>query len=698
MAALTLRLVKGSPLTNAELDANFSALNTELGQKLVSSDLSPYLTSATAASTYQPTLVSGTSIKTINGTSLLGSGDVTITAGVSSFNTRTGAITLSSGDVTGALGFTPYDSTNPNSYITQSGARSAISVSGSLSYNSSTGVISYTQPTNVSTFNNDAGYLTGITGTQVTTALGYTPYNSTNPSGYVDQAGARSAISVSGSLSYSSSTGVISYSTPNSDGITEGSTNLYFTDARARGAISVTQNLTYNSSTGVITGPDLSGYLTSATAASTYQTQSGMSSYLTTSSAASTYLPLAGGTLTGNLAFSGTGLKIEGDFSGAVTSRLFVQTSTANGQTLFSVMPNGTAVNSQFQAYNSSDPSNSSIAALVASSSQVRIVSGFIGTGTLNPITFIFSNTEAARFDPTTRNFLINTSTDNGTDKLQVNGSVSATSITSTSASGIRTIQAATQDGVQLLGRAGGTGSYLVTLTPTTLTASRTVTLPDAAGTVVLDTATQTLTNKTIDGASNTLTNVSLSASVTGTLPIANGGTGQTSASAAFNALSPITTAGDLIIGNGSNSATRLPIGANNTVLKSNGTTASWQTVSAGGAIVSATAPASPSDGDLWYNTNDGTLYTRYSNTWVDNSSYSNMLPSEVSLEGGDAAGSLITLILDNGSAAVSNYPLQSVFDNGLSGTVGYENSVDGGVSTTPFDPLGSAIDCGIAV
>lgn len=36
------------------------------------------------------------------------------------------------------------------------------------------------------------------------------------------------------------------------------------------------------------------------------------------------------------------------------------------------------------------------------------------------------------------------------------------------------------------------------------------------------------LTNKTINGSSNTITNVSLSAGVTGTLPIANGGTGQT--------------------------------------------------------------------------------------------------------------------------------------------------------------------------
>jgi hypothetical protein len=38
----------------------------------------------------------------------------------------------------------------------------------------------------------------------------------------------------------------------------------------------------------------------------------------------------------------------------------------------------------------------------------------------------------------------------------------------------------------------------------------------------------QTLTNKTISGASNTLTNISLSSSVTGTLPVANGGTGVT--------------------------------------------------------------------------------------------------------------------------------------------------------------------------
>ena len=48
-----------------------------------------------------------------------------------------------------------------------------------------------------------------------------------------------------------------------------------------------------------------------------------------------------------------------------------------------------------------------------------------------------------------------------------------------------KSIAAATQDAVQLQGRAGGTGSYVATITPTTLTASRTLTIPDATGTIL---------------------------------------------------------------------------------------------------------------------------------------------------------------------------------------------------------------------
>ena len=71
-------------------------------------------------------------------------------------------------------------------------------------------------------------------------------------------------------------------------------------------------------------------------------------------------------------------------------------------------------------------------------------------------------------------------------------------------------------------------------------------------------------------------------ANVTGTVAIGNGGTGQATAAAAFNALSPVTTTGDLIIGNGTNSSTRLGIGTNGYVLTSNGTTATWSAATGG--------------------------------------------------------------------------------------------------------------------
>lgn len=61
---------------------------------------------------------------------------------------------------------------------------------------------------------NPSGFLTSITSGQVTAALGFTPYNATNPSGYVTQSGARAAVSLtttgtSGAATYNSSTGVL---------------------------------------------------------------------------------------------------------------------------------------------------------------------------------------------------------------------------------------------------------------------------------------------------------------------------------------------------------------------------------------------------------------------------------------------------------------------------------------------------------
>jgi hypothetical protein len=103
-------------------------------------------------------------------------------------------------------------------------------------------------------------------------------------------------------------------------------------------------------------------------------------------------------------------------------------------------------------------------------------------------------------------------------------------------------------------------------------------------------------------------TSGTLAISYSGTaLPIANGGTGQTTASAAFNALSPITTTGDLIIGNGANSATRLGIGTSTYVLTSNGTTATWSAATGGGATGGGS--------DKIFYENDQTVNTSYSIT-----------------------------------------------------------------------------------
>jgi hypothetical protein len=75
---------------------------------------------------------------------------------------------------------------------------------------------------------------------------------------------------------------------------------------------------------------------------------------------------------------------------------------------------------------------------------------------------------------------------------------------------------------------------------------------------------------------------------VTGTVAIANGGTGQTTAVAAFDALSPATTKGDLIVSNGTDNV-RLAVGTDAYVLTADSTQASgvkWAVASGGGSAL----------------------------------------------------------------------------------------------------------------
>ena len=85
MVAIVSRAGKGSPLTNAEVDANFANLNN-------------------------------------------------------------GKVETNSGAVIAALGYTPYNATNPGNFLDQAGVRGSFSVTGDLTYNSTTGVFGVNVP------------------------------------------------------------------------------------------------------------------------------------------------------------------------------------------------------------------------------------------------------------------------------------------------------------------------------------------------------------------------------------------------------------------------------------------------------------------------------------------------------------------------------------------------------------------------
>jgi len=105
-----------------------------------------------------------------------------------SYNDLTNKPTLFSGayaDLTGKPTIPTATSqlTNDSGYLTSVPAQSFASLTGKPTTLSGYGITDAYPLTG-----NPSGFLTGITSGQVTTALGYTPYNSTNPSGYITSA------------------------------------------------------------------------------------------------------------------------------------------------------------------------------------------------------------------------------------------------------------------------------------------------------------------------------------------------------------------------------------------------------------------------------------------------------------------------------------------------------------------------------
>jgi hypothetical protein len=350
----------------------------------------------------------------------------------------------------------------------------------------------------------------------------------------------------------------------NSDEITEGATNLYFTDTRARAAVSVTDSggdgsLAYNSTTGVITytGPsatDVRAHFSASTGISI--TSGAISSTITQYTDAlargSVSVTDSGGdgalaynSTTGVITYTGpsatdvrahfsagTGITIT---SGAIATTI-TQYTDALARGAVSVTDSGgdgsLAYNSTTGVITYTGPSATDVRAHFSAGTGVTITDGAVaigqavGTGsnvTFNDLT-VSGNLTVSGTTTTVNTETINladniitlNSNEAGTPSQNAGIEVERGTSTNVALQWNETsdVWEYTVDGTNYIPVVGTTATQ--TLTNKTLTSpvigsivnSGTLTLPTSTDTLVGRATTDTLTNKTISGASNTLSNV----------------------------------------------------------------------------------------------------------------------------------------------------------------------------------------------
>ena len=340
---------------------------------------------------------------------------------------------------------------------------------GSLSYNSGTGAITYS----VVTAANVRGTLSASTTGTGYGALTYSSATGNYNFAVVTNANIRGSLSVAvaSGLTYNSGTGVFGTSAiPNSQ-LANSSVQIGSTSVALGASTSTVAGLTSLTATtlyGGVFGAANSLYLDGTASALVFQ---GTTATVNTTKVVVTN-PTANRTVTlqdatGTVALSANNLSF---FASTTSAQLagVLSDETGSGSAVFATSPSLTT------------PSLG-----VASATSVNKVA-ITAPATGSTLTIVDGKTLTAS------NTLAFAGTDGSTITFGVGGTVAYLGAnnaftganTFTNATGQTFRQTSTQDGIILNGRAGGSSSYAATLTPTTLTANRTLTLPDETATL----------------------------------------------------------------------------------------------------------------------------------------------------------------------------------------------------------------------
>ena len=374
MSTIVLRLVKGVPLTNAELDDNFSNLNTdklEAGTTATLTNKTINLSSNTFVAT-SAQMATAVSDKTGSGALVFATSPTLVTPALGT--PASGVVTNLTGtasiNINGTVGAT----------TATTGAFTTLTTSSTVTINGGTA--------------NGVAYLNGskvlTTGTSFVVSGGNVGIATTTPSNSLQVNG--------GGITIGS--GV------------NGTSGQLFIDSGTDGS---------SSSSIFGRGNGLNEWFVGSLRAFTGSGALGMVDYVYGSNPRVFYtngierMRILGsgnvgiGTLTptqpldvnGNLAITGSARRITGDFSNAtIANRVMFQTSTVNGGTNIQAIPNGTAASTGLKLETDSLAANGSVFAIDAiGGSDMRIGSNIRGSGTYLPITFTVGGSERVRID-----------------------------------------------------------------------------------------------------------------------------------------------------------------------------------------------------------------------------------------------------------------------------------------------------------